>query len=252
VALIKTTDEINLLKRAAKATESVFARALPYIRARAPGLLRLPGSSGLSELSEIEIAEMMESFALKIPGVEGLAFPTIIASGPNGAMPHAEPTERVIKTGDLVTVDFGVMLGGYASDMTRTLILGEPDETLRKAFDSVLRAQAAGLAAAKAGMACADLDAVCRDIIENDGFGEYFVHTTGHGIGTEVHEDPRIAKNSEVTLEAGMAVTIEPGIYIEGLGGVRIEDTVIITETGCEVITSGIPKIGGRSDFVTF
>jgi len=227
MALVKTPAEIAILKRAAKATQTVFANALPYICAGA---------------TEREIAGLMEALALNIKGVSGLAFTPIIASGPNGAQPHAEITDRSLEQGDLVTVDFGVMLGGYASDMTRTFLLGKVTEEKRRIYDSVKRSQAAGLAAAKAGMACAELDAVCRDIIKKDGFGEFFIHTTGHGIGTEVHEDPRLGNNSEAFLEAGMVVTIEPGIYIEGFGGVRIEDTVVITETGCEVITPAVPK----------
>jgi len=227
MAEVKTPDEIAILKRAAKAAKKVFVRTLPFIRA---------GNS------EREIAEMMEGFAMEIPGVSGLAYPAIIASGPNGAMPHAEITDRKIRTGDFVTVDFGVMLEGYASDITRTFMVGEPDECQRKIYRSVLRSQKAGIASAKAGMLCSELDGVCRGLIESDGYGEYFIHTTGHGVGKEVHEDPRIGKNSEGRLEAGMVVTIEPGIYIEGMGGVRIEDTVIITESGCEVITKGISK----------
>ena len=179
---------------------------------------------------------------MDIEGVGGLAFPPIIASGPNGAQPHAEITDRILEKGDLVTVDFGIMTDGYASDMTRTFLLGDVTEEKRRIYNSVKRAQAAGLAAAKAGMACSELDAVCRNIIEKDGYGEYFIHTTGHGLGTEIHEDPRIGKNSEAFLEAGMVVTIEPGIYIDGFGGARIEDTVVITDTGCDIITPLIPK----------
>lgn len=205
----------------------VFASVLPIIRAG---------------VTEREVAAQMEKLALEIKDVEGLAFPTIVASGPNGAEPHAEITDRVLETGDLVTVDFGVKIGGYMSDMTRTFLLGAVNEKKRRIYSSVKRAQAAGLKAAKAGMSCKALDAVCRDIIEKDGFGEYFIHTTGHGIGTEVHEDPRLGQASEAFLEAGMVVTIEPGIYIEGLGGARIEDTVVITAAGCEIITPLIPK----------
>ena len=227
MALIKTPEEIVIMKRAARATQRVFAAALPFIRAG---------------VTEREIASKMEMIALELDGVGGLAFPPIIASGPNGADPHAEVTDRVLESGDLVTVDFGVTVDGYASDMTRTFLLGPATPSQRKIYYSVKRAQAAGLAAAKAGMACAELDAVCRSIIEKDGYGEYFIHTTGHGVGTEIHEDPRIGKNSEAFLEAGMVVTVEPGIYIEGFGGARIEDTVVITETGCEIITPEIPK----------
>ena len=227
MATIKTPEEIKTMKRAAEAAQSVFSRALPFIRIGA---------------TERGIADKMMAFALEIPGVTGAAFPAIIASGPNGAQPHAEITDRAFEDGDFVTVDFGVILDGFASDMTRTFLLGKPTEKQLKIYNSVQRSQAAGVAAAKAGLACAALDAVCRGLIEEDGYGEYFIHTTGHGIGTEVHEDPRIGKTSEAVLESGMVVTIEPGIYIEGFGGVRIEDTVIVTETGCEVITPEIPK----------
>ena len=227
MALVKTAKEIATLKRAAKATEKAFAHVLPLVRAGA---------------TERQIADAMEEYALWLPGVEGLAFPPIIASGPNGSQPHAEVTDRALEDGDLVTIDFGVMLGGYASDITRTFMIGTPTETQAKIYESVRRAQAAGVAAAKAGVPCSEVDAACRNLIEEDGYGEYFIHTTGHGVGVEVHEDPRLAAASEAVLEAGMAVTIEPGIYIEGLGGVRIEDTVIVTESGCTVITPGIPK----------
>ena len=227
MAIIKTPEEISILTRAAEATQAVFVRALPFIRAG---------------VTEREIATTMEKYAFELPGVSGLAFPTIIASGPNGAQPHAEVTDRLLENGDFVTVDFGVMVDGYAGDMTRTFMLGEPSDEQRKIYESVRLSQAAGLAAAKAGVACAGLDAVCRGLIEKDGYGDYFIHTTGHGVGIEVHEDPRIGKDSEAALEAGMVVTIEPGIYIEGFGGVRIEDTVVITESGCEVLTPQISK----------
>ncbi|MCL1895009.1 MAG: aminopeptidase P family protein [Clostridiales bacterium] len=227
MAIVKTQEEIAALKRAAKATGKAFVHALPLIRAG---------------VTERQIADAMEEYSLWLPGVEGLAFPAIVASGPNGAQPHAELTDRVLEDGDLVTIDFGVMFRGYASDMTRTFMIGAPAETQKNIYESVRRAQAAGVAAAKAGVSCAEVDAVCRNLITDDGFGEYFIHTTGHGVGAEVHEDPRLAAASEAVLEAGMVVTIEPGIYIEGLGGVRIEDTVVITEKGCTVITPGIPK----------
>ena len=227
MAMIKTPEEIAIMKRAARATEAAIKRALPYIK---PGV------------TERQVAEKMEAYALKIKGVTGLAYPPIIASGPNGAQPHAGLTDRVLCIGDFVTIDFGVTLDGYASDITRTFVLGKPTRRQSKIYRIVLRAQTAGVAAAKAGMACTALDAVCRGVIEREGFGEYFLHTTGHGVGTEVHEDPRLAKNSEAVLETGMVVTIEPGIYIEGFGGVRIEDTVLITEDGCEVLTPKIPK----------
>ena len=227
MAIVKTQKEIAILKRAAKATESVFKSALPFIK---PGI------------TERQIADRMEACALMIEGVTGLAYPPIIASGPNGAEPHAELTDRAFCMGDFITIDFGVMLDGYASDITRTFLLGKPNRKQRIIYGLVFRAQIAGIAAAKAGMACAELDAICREIIEMGGYGKNFHHTTGHGVGAEVHEDPRLAKASEAVLEAGMVVTIEPGIYIEGFGGVRIEDTVLITKGGCEVLTPKISK----------
>jgi len=227
MAIIKTADEIQKLKAAAKVGNTVFARIPSFL---APGR------------TERELALLMENFARET--VEGsgaiwggLSFPPIIASGPNGALPHAEVTDRVFEPGDFVTVDFGVLLDGYVSDKTRTYSIGKISDKQREIYRIVETAQKAGVAAARAGVPCRELDAVCRTIIADAGYGEYFVHTTGHGVGIEVHEDPRIGKDSAETLAAGMVVTIEPGIYIEGWGGVRIEDTVVITESGCEVIT---------------
>ncbi|MDR0874628.1 MAG: aminopeptidase P family protein [Clostridiales Family XIII bacterium] len=229
MAQIKTPEEIAALRRAAEAGSAVFAQTLPLIGAG---------------VTERFLAVQMEVFAETLKGYGtygGLAFPAIIASGPNGAGPHAEPTDRAFEPGDFITIDFGVIIDGYCSDMTRTYLIGEPTDKQREVYGSVLRAQKAGLAAARGGIKCKDLDHVCRSLIEADGYGENFIHTTGHGIGTEVHEDPRIGKDKETILEAGMAVTIEPGIYIKDWGGVRIEDTVILTEDGCEVITASIP-----------
>jgi Xaa-Pro aminopeptidase len=230
MALVKTQEEIAALRRAAKAGSAVFAQTLPLLRIGA---------------TERFIAAQMESIAEALTGYgtyDGLAFPAIIASGPNGADPHADPTDRAFEDGDFITIDFGVIIDGYCSDMTRTFLLGEPTDKQREVYGSVLRAQEAGLKAARSGIKCMDLDRVCRSLIEKDGYGDFFIHTTGHGIGTEVHEDPRIGKDKENILETGMAVTIEPGIYIKDWGGVRIEDTAILTADGCEVITDGIAK----------
>ncbi|MCL2492824.1 MAG: aminopeptidase P family protein [Clostridiales bacterium] len=229
MAAIKTADEIQKLKAAAKAGNTAFACISPLL---------VPGRT------EREIARLMEGFAREAAtrsgGVwGGLSFPPIIASGPNGASPHAELTDRALEAGDFVTIDFGVLVDGYASDKTRTYGIGEVSDEQRRIYGIVEKAQKAGLTAARAGLPCRELDAVCRTIIAEAGYGEYFVHTTGHGVGTEVHEDPRIGKESEEILAAGMVVTIEPGIYIEGWGGVRIEDTAVILESGCEVITGG-------------
>jgi Xaa-Pro aminopeptidase len=228
MAMIKTHEELKLLREAALLGTAVYREIIPEIAAG---------------VSEHAIAARMEQIALSYDGVTGLSFPTIVASGPNGALPHAVPTDRDIEAGDFVTIDFGLMYKGYASDETRTFAVGKPAAQLLEIYEVVRESQQAGVDVAKAGMIGSELDKVCRDIIVRAGYGDYFIHTTGHGIGTEVHEDPRVGKDSHaVVLQENMAVTIEPGIYIEGLGGVRIEDTVLITKNGCEVITAGIPK----------
>ncbi|WJY89826.1 M24 family metallopeptidase [Corynebacterium confusum] len=186
--------------------------------------------------TERQIAADLE-YRMRAAGAERTSFDTIVASGPNSALPHHGADDRVLEDGDLVTIDFGAHLRGFNSDMTRTVVIGEPDESAREIYDVVQRAQEAGVAAATPGTALADVDKACRDVIEEAGYGEYFVHSTGHGVGLLVHEAPAAARNAKGTLAAGMTLTIEPGVYVPGKGGVRIEDTLIITDGAPTIIT---------------
>ena len=172
-------------------------------------------------------------------GAEEEAFTTIVASGPNGAFVHGEPTERVVQEGDLIVVDAGAVLDGYCADCTRTFACGEPADKLRRAYEVCLAAQEAGVAAVRAGAIAREVDALARGIVEESEFAGLFGHGLGHGVGVEVHEAPVLrAAAGEARLEAGNVVTVEPGIYLEGLGGVRIEDLLIVTEDGAEVLTT--------------
>lgn len=186
--------------------------------------------------TEREVAADLE-YRMRLGGGERPSFDTIVASGPNSAKPHHGAGDRRLAKGDLVTIDFGVHARGFNSDMTRTLVLGEADEFSREIYDVVLRAQLAGIAAAKPGTALVDVDRAARDVITEAGYGEYFIHSTGHGIGLEVHEAPGASQSGSGVLEENMTLTIEPGIYVPGKGGVRIEDTLIITQGVPEIIT---------------
>lgn len=178
--------------------------------------------------TEIEVAADLE-YRMRRKGSERVSFDTIVASGPNSAKPHHGASDRVIEHGDLVTIDFGAHLAGFNSDTTRTFVMGEANSFATEIYDIVLTAQLAGVEAAVAGAKLVDVDAACRDIISEAGYGEYFVHSTGHGLGLDVHEAPGAAKTSTGQLKEGMTLTIEPGIYVPGKGGVRIEDSLIIT-----------------------
>jgi Xaa-Pro aminopeptidase len=186
--------------------------------------------------TERDVALDLEFWARR-NGSEGVPFPFIVAWGPDSAKPHAEAGSNVIGEGGLLVVDLGATVDGYASDMTRTFQTGVVGAQESRAFDVTLRAQAEARAYAGPGKACAAVDRVARDLITDEGFGDNFKHGLGHGVGLDVHEEPSLGSKSEDELEPGMVVTIEPGIYIEGLGGVRIEDSVVITESGIEVLT---------------
>ncbi len=170
-------------------------------------------------------------------GASGPAFETIVASGPNAALPHARPSERVIGRGELVVVDFGALVDGYRSDMTRTLCVGEPEPELAALVEAVLGAQRAGLRALRDGVGAAEVDGACRDSLTGAGYGEAFLHSTGHGVGLEVHEAPAVAAGSADILRTSNVVTVEPGAYLHGRGGARIEDTAVITAEGARVLT---------------
>jgi Xaa-Pro aminopeptidase len=218
IRFIKDADELDFMRKAAEITDAGFAHILKFVR---PGM------------RESEVALELEFFMRK-QGADGLAFETIVASGARSAMPHGVASDKVIEVGDLVTFDFGARYKGYCSDMTRTIMVGQPNEKQREIYDIVLRAQLAGVAACKAGITGKELDAACRDLIRDAGYADAFGHSTGHGVGLYIHEGPRAAAGSDDVLEPGMIVTIEPGIYLPGFGGVRIEDMVLVTADGCE------------------
>jgi Xaa-Pro aminopeptidase len=180
--------------------------------------------------------------AMRTGGADDISFETIVASGPNGARPHARPGSRVIDEGDLVVIDFGALVDGYHSDMTRTVMVGEPSPTQARMLEVVLEAQAAGVAAVAPGTPCQDVDAACRAVITSFGWADAFVHPTGHGVGLDIHESPRVAATVAATLAPGHVVTVEPGVYLPEHGGVRIEDTVVVTSDGCRRLTRA-PKV---------
>jgi Xaa-Pro aminopeptidase len=208
---VKDEAEIELLRRACAITDAAFADLLPRI---APGA------------SERELAIAVER-AMTDHGADGVAFETIVASGPNGAIPHHAPGSRRLRAGDLVTIDCGARLGGYHADMTRTVVLGEPAGWQREIYDLVVAAQRAGVAAAVPGTGVEALDAAARSLIEDAGYGGCFQHGLGHGVGLEVHEAPIIGYGRTGTLMDRVPVTVEPGVYLPGRGGVRIEDTLV-------------------------
>lgn len=176
-------------------------------------------------------------FTMRRLGAQGTSFDTIVAAGPNGAMAHHQPDDTTITEGDLVVLDFGALVDGYCSDMTRTIMVGTPSDTQQRMLDVVAWSQAAGVDAVAPGVSTGDVDKVCRDIIDEVGWGDAFMHSTGHGVGLEIHEQPAVAAKSTVMLEDGAVVTVEPGVYLPEHGGVRIEDTVVVTADGCRVLT---------------
>lgn len=214
--LIKTPAEVASLQKAQAIAEAAYAELLKRVK---PGM------------TEREAAAELLYLCGRL-GSEGPSFEPIIGSGPNGAMCHAVISDRKLQNGDFVVVDFGCIVDGYCSDMTRTFGIGKLDAELLKIYDIVLEAQARALNGLAAGISCKELDALARDYIAGQGYGEHFGHSLGHGFGLEVHEAPTASFRSEETLQSGMTVTIEPGIYLEGKGGVRIEDCCVVTETG--------------------
>jgi Xaa-Pro aminopeptidase len=175
-------------------------------------------------------------------GASGPSYETIVATGPiHAARPHHRPTDTVIEAGHTVIIDVGALYDGYHSDMTRTFFIGEPTPQQLELYDIVLSAQRAGVAAVEAGLSTAELDAVCRDAITDTGYGDWFSHGTGHGVGLLIHEDPFINRTGDLKLQVGDVVTVEPGVYREGFGGIRVEDLVVVTDNGCRVLTAS-PK----------
>jgi Xaa-Pro aminopeptidase len=208
--------------------------------ALADDALRAVLEDGLAGRTEREVAFAIER-EVRERGGEGVSFPSIVAAGPHGALPHAQPCDAEVPRNTLVIVDWGAQLDGYCSDCTRTYATGSIDDEMREVYELVLAAQQAGVGAIAPGRSGCDVDAVARDVIDAAGHGEHFGHGLGHGVGLEVHEDPRLSRAGEAELAAGNVVTVEPGVYLPGRFGVRIEDLVFITETGAEVVTS-LPK----------
>lgn len=188
------------------------------------------------DMTEVDLAAEIE-YRMRLLGADGTAFETIVASGERTALPHAHPTNHPIQTNQLLLVDMGASVAGYASDMTRTYALGKLDAKVRRMYKAVLESQQAAIAAVKPGVSCAHVDRSARGVLRGYGLEELFVHSTGHGLGLEIHERPRVGRKERTKLETGMVITIEPGVYQEGVGGIRIEDTVVVTEQGCEVLT---------------
>ena len=224
-ALRAVKDEAEILRLEEAA--AIADRALQAVRER---LVAGPTEAEFGRLLDYEMRQL---------GAEGPSFETIVASGPNGAKPHHRPGSRTVGRDEPVVLDFGALVDGYCSDMTRTVWVGGlTDPELRRAYEVVLASQAAGVAAVRAGVACADVDRECRQVIEDAGLGDRFVHGTGHGVGLDIHEAPSLSSASTDTLVAGQVVTVEPGVYLPGLGGIRIEDTVVVTDDGCRPLTS--------------
>lgn len=219
---IKDEEEIGLIRRAVRLNEEVFAEIHSTIATFS---------------SEIDVALAIET-TMRRKGAERPSFDTIVASGANGALPHAVPSSSPLAKNGSLTVDMGLILDGYCSDMTRNLVVGKPSKRYRKLHRLVRRAQLAGVAAVRAGTRACDADKAARDIIAGAGYGDYFGHSLGHGVGLAVHEEPRLSSRSNKKLKAGMIVTVEPGIYIPDWGGIRLENMYVVREDGCENLNS--------------
>ncbi len=219
--VVKEPAELDAVRRSAALLEGVY---------------RTLAEEGLEGRREVDVAWRVREL-LHQQGAQGLSFETIVASHERGALPHAVPSGAVIGQGTLVTIDMGCVLDGYCSDCTRTFAIGEPSDQLREIYDVCLTAQLEGMEAVQPGVKGSDVDTAARAVIADAGYGERFGHGLGHGVGLDIHEEPRLSQSSSATLEPGMVVTVEPGIYLPDVGGVRIEDLVIVTDGGCERLT---------------
>jgi Xaa-Pro aminopeptidase len=222
---IKDREEVARIRRACELARRTFE----VVRAR-----------WTPDLTEREAAAELEYQARRF-GARGLSFPPIVGVGPRAALPHGRPTDQRVAEGDFTLIDWGVQEGLYVSDLTRILVHSKISPKLRRLYDLVLQAQQSAIAAIRPGVSCGDVDAAARNVLETAGYGKQFGHGLGHGIGLQVHELPRLSRGQPGTLSAGMVVTVEPGIYLPGWGGIRIEDDVLVTRDGCEVLTS-VPK----------
>ena len=235
VELVATSGVVEDLRRTKDGGELARLGQAAAIADEALARLRPRLGDGLTES---EFGRRLD-FEMRELGAAGPSFETIVASGPNAAKPHHRPGSKVIAGGEAVVLDFGALFDGYCSDMTRTVWSGElTDPQLRRALEVVMVSQAAGVAAVGPGVACSEVDRACRQVIAEAGLGDRFVHGTGHGVGLDIHEAPSVSSVSRDTLGPGQVVTVEPGVYLPGLGGVRIEDTVVVTADGCRPLTS--------------
>lgn len=224
---IKKEEEIKNIKEACQIAVKTYEYILSFVKVG---------------MSEIEVANEMVHY-MKKNGAEKESFDTIVVSGKRGALPHGKPSNKLIEDGDFITIDFGGVYNHYCSDITRTFQIGNKDnDKIKEIFDVVLEAQKAAISAIRPGKRCCDIDLVARNVISEKGYGTYFTHNLGHSMGILCHEEPRFSPNEEMILKIGMVLTVEPGIYIENIGGVRIEDDVLVTEYGCEVLTKAANK----------
>ncbi len=219
---VKDAGEVECIRQAARVTGAALQAVRPLLQ---PGI------------RESDLAAEIE-YRMRRQGAEGAAFETIVASGPRAAWPHARASPKLLKKSELVILDLGAILRGYAADMTRTVYLGKPGPRLRRLYSAVENAQAQGIAAARKGVRAGDVDLAARRALRHRGLAKYFTHSTGHGVGLEIHERPRVARGVRQRLEAGSVITVEPGIYIEDLGGIRLEDTVLVGSSGPEILTT--------------
>ncbi|MHB1391902.1 MAG: M24 family metallopeptidase [Clostridia bacterium] len=216
----KTVDEADKMRKSSERADKALGKVIPIIKAG---------------MRETEVRDILEA-ELKIQGMSSVSFDTIIGSGPNSALPHYTAGERILQAGDSIVIDFGGVFQGYCSDMTRTVMLGKATKEYREVYETVKEAQRKAVEAVRPGMKASEIDAAARRYIAEKGYGDYFIHRTGHGIGMEVHEEPYISNTSKSILQPGMVFSIEPGVYLPGKFGVRIEDLVMVTEDGVEVL----------------
>jgi Xaa-Pro aminopeptidase len=219
--VVKDRGEIEAIRAAGKVTAEVFAEVLPHVR---PGVI------------EQDLAAEIE-YRMRKKGAEGAAFETIVASGTRSAYPHARPSSKALHECELVIFDLGAILNGYAADMTRTVFLGEPTRRVRSLYSAVLKAQEGAVRSVRDSTSAGEIDSTARRILAKHRLARYFTHSTGHGVGLEIHERPRLGKGETAFLRSGSVVTVEPGVYLEGLGGIRIEDTVLVGSDGPEILT---------------
>ena len=219
--MVKDEEELNLIRRASDIAENAYEEMLNMVKVG---------------VTEKQLAFEFE-WLCRRAGAEAMSFDMVAASGPNSSMPHALVTDRALQSGDFITFDFGCVYNGYCSDMTRTVALGKCSDEQREIYQIVLEAQMAGLAQVHAGVLCKDADAAARNVIKKAGYGKCFGHSLGHGVGLKVHEAPNLSSKSELVLKENMVVTVEPGIYIPGKFGVRIEDLVVVGKQNCEILT---------------